>query len=311
MFEIFFMAIINLKLYDLPIYRHKKLGIYIITFFSTLFKILSTIALFEESNPNHFIYTNHYFLIPIGIIFFLLIMLLRSYALCKIKWLLDIKFILPSKILLLYNFLSAILCFIASIISSINPCTDSSEKSNFYNFYELICQIKVKKKNENFDILYYDNYSGYFEKFFKNILISITIFVLKTTFCFFNKVFTIYIIQNLSPEYIICSNAIFFILTEITDLILLIFIKDGFKFYKLFGMIAEIFCFIGSLIYLELIEFHCSGLNYNTKKNIKIRAEIDKNIGALINDENASFESFEKNENSIMDISQELINTTN
>jgi hypothetical protein len=167
------------------------------------------------------------------------------------------------------------------------------------------------KKNENFDILYYDNYSGYFEKFFKNILISITIFVLKATFCFFNKVFTIYIIQNLSPEYIICSNAIFFILTEITDLILLIFIKDGFKFYKLFGMIAEIFCFIGSLIYLELIEFHCSGLNYNTKKNIKIRAEIDKNIGVLINDENASFESFEKNENSILDISQELINTTN
>jgi hypothetical protein len=167
------------------------------------------------------------------------------------------------------------------------------------------------KKNENFDILYYDNYSGYFEKFFKNILISITIFVLKTTFCFFNKVFTIYIIQNLSPEYIICSNAIFFTLTEITDLILLIFIKNGFKFYKLFGMIAEIFCFIGSLIYLELIEIHCSGLNYDTKKNIKIRAEIDKNIGVLINDENTSFESFEKNENSNMDISQELINTTN
>ena len=43
MFEIVFMALINLKLLDIPIYKHKKFGIFIIIFFCILFKIISII----------------------------------------------------------------------------------------------------------------------------------------------------------------------------------------------------------------------------------------------------------------------------
>ena len=308
MLEILFMAFINLKLFGIPIYNHKKIGIIIIIFFCTIFKILSTIFRFKDDyNPK--LYKEYHAFIPIGIIIFFLIIILRAYTFCKIKWLCDTKYISPSKILLLYNLLGTILCFIVSIIPHFNPCTKNYEKiSEEYKFPNIICHVKEDKDS---NILYYDNYSIYFKIFLNNILISIIIFILKTTFCFFNKIFTIYIIKDLSPEYLICSNSIYFFITEMVDLCFLLISRDkkeeqdlnqenkntGFRFYKLFGMIAEIFCFLGSLIYLELIELHFCQLDYNTKKNIKIRAGTDMAEVGLINDENEEFENYEDNEN--------------
>ena len=77
-------------------------------------------------------------------------------------------------------------------------------------------------------------------------------------------------------------------------------------------MIAEIFCFFGSLIYLELIEIHFCQMDYNIRKNIKIRAENDINNEGLIDDENSPFEKYEKNENEFRAYTtQELIKTLN
>ena len=310
-FEILFIALINSKLFDIPIYKHKKLGIIIIIIICSLFKILSTIYRFiDDDNPK--LYTFYHVLIPIGIIFYLLIILLRSYAYCKIKCLCDTKYILPSKILILYNLLGAFLCFIASIISHFSPCIETYNIKDINNFLNKVCQVK---ENKDLKVLYYDNYSIYFKIFSKSILISIIIFVLKTTFCFFNKIFTIYIIKNLSPECIICSNSIYHFITEIIDLLyFLIFSikKNNFKFYKFYHMIAEIFCFFGSLIYLELIEIHFCQMDYNIRKNIKIRAENDINNEGLIDDENSPFEKYEKNENEFRAYTtQELIKTLN
>ena len=324
MLEIFFMALINSKLFDIPIYKHKKFGIFIVIFFCTLFKILSTVFRFID-DENKKIYTFYPGLVPIGIIIFFLIILLKSYSFCKIKWLCDTKYILPSKILILYNLLGTILCFSISIIPHFYPCT-KTYNNNENSFQNIVCQVKDNKDSK---ILYYDNYSIYFKIFCKNILISIIIFILKTTFCFFNKIFTIYIIKNLSPEYIICSNSIYYFITEIIDLchFLISNYKDmdkhqkqiqdnnknkGFKLYKFFGMIAEIFCFLGSLIYLELIELHFCKLDYNINKSIKIRAILDINGEGLFDDENASFVDYEENENEFKEsTTQELIKTVN
>ena len=308
MFEILFMAIINFKLFDIPIYKHKKLGIFIIVFFSTIFKIISLIYRFIEKVENK-TYTKSYFLIPIGFFSFLLIILLRSYVFCKIKYLCDTKYIYPSKILLLYSFLGAFLCFTASLIPTFIPCTDSSDKTNYYDLYKLICQINVTKVG-NSEILYYENYSIYFQKFLKNIISSIIIFIMKTISSFFYKVFTIYTIKTLSPEYIICSNSIYCILTEIVDLIFLGFIenKKEYKNHKIYGLIAEVFGFIGSLIYLELIELRFCLLDYDIKKNIKKRAISEINIGGLDDDELEPTNTFDKNkENDINKRNQELI----
>jgi hypothetical protein len=265
MFEILFMALINSKLFDIPLYKHKKLGILIVIIFCTLFKILSAVYRFiDDKNPK--LYKVYHSLIYIGIIIYFLIILLRAYSFCKIKWLCDTKYISPSKILLLYNLFGTLLCSIVSLIPHFYPCTKNYNYDE-NSFQNIVCKVKENKDSK---ILYYDNYSIYFKIFLKNSLISIFIFVLKTIFCFFNKIFTIYIIKNLSPEYIICSNSIYYFITEIIDscYFLISSHKDkykedqnlaqynnkneGFKFYKFYGMIAEIFCFLGCLIYLEL-----------------------------------------------------------
>ena len=97
MHEIFFLALIYSKLFDIPIYKHKKLGIFIVILFCTLFKILSTIYRFiDDDKPK--LYRVYRSLILIGIVIYFLIIILRAYSFCKIKWLCDTKYILPSKI---------------------------------------------------------------------------------------------------------------------------------------------------------------------------------------------------------------------
>ena len=60
MLEIFFIALINLKLFNIPISKHKKLGIFIIIFFCTLFKIISTIYKYNiDNNDNPKLYELH------------------------------------------------------------------------------------------------------------------------------------------------------------------------------------------------------------------------------------------------------------
>jgi len=97
MFEIPFMALINLKLFDLPIYRHKILGMFIIILFCTLFKIISIIYRLKIDNYN--ILNLYFSALPIGIILNTFIILLMAYTFCKIKWICDTKYIPPSKML--------------------------------------------------------------------------------------------------------------------------------------------------------------------------------------------------------------------
>ena len=45
--------------------------------------------------------------------------------------------------------------------------------------------------------------------------------------------------------------------------------------FSILSSILFIVCFIMILIYVEIIELNCFGLSYMTKKNIKIRAQLD------------------------------------
>ena len=79
-------------------------------------------------------------------------------------------------------------------------------------------------------------------------------------------------------------------------------------------MIDQIFWFLGSLIYLELIELHFCQMDYNIKKNIKIRAENDINVGeGLIDDERKdTLVEYEKKVNEFRECAtQELIKVMN
>jgi len=284
MLEILFIALIFSKLYNIPIYKHKKFGILFIFIFCTFFKILSTIYRFIDDN-NKKIYTKYPIIVPMGIIFFILSTFLRAYTFVKIKFIFDTKFILPSNILLFYSFFGSFICFIISIIPSIIPCIDDDlEENSFYeNFIKNICQVK----ENNSTLLYYESYSIYFKVLFKNNILILILFILKLVLYFFGTLFYFYIIKNLGAEYLICANSIYYIITEIFDSFYFLFKKTNFKLYKFYGMIAQIFSFLGTLIYLELIELHFCELDYNLKKNIVKRAieDEDENLdNDLINE---------------------------
>ena len=168
------MALINSKLFDLPIYKHKQLGIIIIIF---LFFIYYIYRYIKEDYPQ--IYLSFPILIPSAIAFYLLIILLKAYSFCKIKFICDNKYILPSIILILYNLFGSLLCFIASIIPHFYPCTETHVIDDEDNFFSIVCKVK---ENEEYnmteiniieinmtEILYYDNYSIYFKIFSKKI----------------------------------------------------------------------------------------------------------------------------------------------
>jgi len=280
MFELLFVALVSLKLYNLPIYKHKKFGILFIAIVCTLFKILSTIFRFIDDD-NKKIYTKYVWIVPLGIIFFILITYLRAYIFVKIKFIFDTKFMLPSNILFLYSFFGAFVSFIISIIPSNIPFTDASFNLSEYlnsnttfkdDLIQTICQVR----ENNSTILYYESYSIYFKILLKNDFLMIILFILKIVLYFSNKLFYLYTIKDLGAEYILCANSIFYIITEVIDTCFFLFKKTDFKFYKFFGMIAQIFSFIGTLIYLELIELHFCELDHNLKKYIKERATEDE-----------------------------------
>ena len=68
-FELFFMSYINLLVFDIPVYSHKKFAVIFKIIFSTTFKILSTFE-YIYNDKYDLIYKNHIFLIPIIIITF-------------------------------------------------------------------------------------------------------------------------------------------------------------------------------------------------------------------------------------------------
>ena len=270
MFEILFIAILSSKLLGVPIYKHRKFGIIIISVLSFIFKILSTIySLYDDDEQK--IYIKYYWIVFIGITFSILMTLLRSYTFCKMKILFD-KLILPSEILILSSFLGIFVNFIVSIIPSNYPCTndynnlkDDSFKDDFIKF---ICQVR----ESNSTVLYFESYSIYFKELLKNNILLIILFIFKIGIYFCNKLFFIYIIKNLSAEFIVCANSITFSLVELFDLLYIFFTKTEFNLYKFFSAITQLSCLLGSIIYLELIKFHFCELDHDLNKNIQDRA---------------------------------------
>jgi len=117
---------------------------------------------FLNNNNYNLFYKNHVILIPIAVISYILISLIRFYSLCKIKWLLDYKFIPVQIFFILYNFFGMIILLIPSLITNNIKCIDKAK----LNDIDLICLIKkVKGNNTEY---HFDSFSYYFEQLWKN-----------------------------------------------------------------------------------------------------------------------------------------------
>ena len=130
MCEIFFVCYITLKMFKIPIYRHKKLAIGFILIFCSSMKNFSTYYRIIDNHKKR-VFKVYAWIIPIGILFFIVLSFFRAYMFCKIKWLLDLKFISVSKLLILYGFFGSLICLIISIIPTYIPCIKN--KNTFKN----------------------------------------------------------------------------------------------------------------------------------------------------------------------------------
>ena len=283
MFEILFISFISYLMFGKQVYRHKKFAICFITVIPCLFKALSIIEIIKSSDDENgpiFVYYKAV-IIPLGIVIFLLLTLLRDYSICKIKYFLDYKYASINRILIIYGFYGSLICFISSIISTNVKCKKE------YEHIKLICTVDINNGN-----LYYDHFKAYFKDIWRDNRVAGEnfIYIILMLFKIFNfyliKLFSILIIKKLNQVYLICSTSIFYFFLRFLRIIFSLILKENESLYvKFLELMAELFSIIGIIFYLELIEFNFCGLNYNLKKNITIRSLDESYLGNIINDD--------------------------
>ena len=140
MFELLIISYLNNRIFKKNTYKHQKCGIYFNIIACLPLKILSFLITFNsEKKP---IYRNHEWFIPIGIIFYFVIMLLRSYGIAKMKYLMDLKYISPIKLLISYGKIGSIYSIIICSISTFVKCTNNYINNN-------LCTIKYSKTDKS------------------------------------------------------------------------------------------------------------------------------------------------------------------
>ena len=109
MLELIIIYYFNKKIFNAELYNHQKLSFFI-TIFPIIFKVVSIILSSINVNKNDpgFVFANNKLIIPIGIALYIILLILDAYILTKIKWIMDIKYISISEILMYFGFFGII-----------------------------------------------------------------------------------------------------------------------------------------------------------------------------------------------------------
>ena len=285
------ISFINAKLFKTKTYKHQKLAIYYNFIVLFVFQLSSFILTLKSQNYNdESIYEIYNWLIPIGLITYLLYIIMISYSFSKMKWFMDFNWISLTKLFMIYSLVlflfNAIICVILTFIK----CTG--------NISYYFCNIQdYEDKDEN--ALYIENISIFFKRlkhiyneedkgdFIFVIFYILLDIILASLFNFF----FLSILKNLSPEYYFFTGSIRDTLVKIIFLFHnkifegYFFVGEG-RDYKLpltkflLETIGNFLTFFGFLVYLEIIELNFWGLNFNLKKNI-IKRSIEDSINEI------------------------------
>lgn len=258
MFEIIFLSFFMRKFFKKRNLLHQKISLYICVFSSFILKLISSFLVSREINSNENskyinIYKSviekksHWIFIFIFILLFQLMNLSRAFANTKVKLLLDFLYINPFKILLTYGVYGTIFCAIYISFTFL-----LKEKINFLG-----------------------DVTSCFED--ENVFLTLLYTFLYGIFNSLKILFDIIIIKELSPFHMFAKYKIYYLLIQI--ILLFNGLQDEIytKFY-IVEVTSDIICFFGFLIYLELIELRCKGLNYELKKSIINRSIKENNL---------------------------------
>ena len=308
MLELLIIAYFNAKMFNLATYSHQIFA-HIFNAIPCILKIF-TIILSFKNNQENIIYVRRKYFVPIGLVLYFTLIILRSYINSKLKWYMDLKYISVRNVLIYYGIIGTIVYTIVCVISTNIPCESDfvkeTEKINNINLD--MCRVYSYNNINNTYDYYFDSISIYCKNFSFDfsLLIEIGVIISNIIVYFFFKYNFLLVIKYLTPVHVIFSNPLLFF----TEKIVLIshnflitkkfirFINDDSPNNNLhvvikFGLdfLGDFFSLIDFLIYLEMIELNCCNLNYNLRKNIMKRAFIE-----TYNDDNSLFSISNDNE---------------
>ena len=304
MIELFIISYLNKKIFKVQIYNHQMFAFFF-SLFASLLKVGTIILSFCDKRtstytgylPIYYIRNNPFLRITFGIMLYLLLILLRSIVNISLKWYMDIKYISPNKILMLYGIFGTIVYLIIIFIVTTFNCENNPIKED-YNIYTYVCKVNYTNNS------YIDSYNDYFDNWnnFNNRIREIIVIIFGIFAFFFNKLYTILIIKYLSPVHVIFSVPINFILEKIVMITYTLILrnisenKEGYKYSFIFAtdndykyakfsldISGDILSLIGFLIYLEVIRLSCKQFRYNIRSNIIKRSAVE----LMVNNDNS------------------------
>ena len=285
-------------------YKHQKCAIFFNFISSFIFELSCFIILINSEYGEDYIYAQKIWLLPITFIFFLLLVIIYSYAFSKIKLFMDLNWISLSKLFIFYSILGFFINIIICIILTFIKCNETfkkyfcyiNEEDNYYieNILSFLKSISIIFSDDNKSDLIF-------------IICIILLQILVNSLYYFCL---LSILKNLYPEYYFFSKYINNIFALIISPIYRR-ISEGYYFsertsenkillarYILF-LIGYVCSFIGFLIYLEIIELNFCGFNYYLRRNITQRSIEDTNMGINFDEEQNECLIYDKNSNRI------------
>ena len=300
--ESIFLYIFSKKILNKIMYKHQKTSILAMIICCTLIYLANSLLPYDNKDCsnlpdvkkkecqiiNQTVYndiTNKlgWYFIPIIIIIYLLGMIGNSFSTVSTKWLMDIKYITFSRILLYIGVVGFVCSIIVLFTFSNIPCKSNDLDNN-------ICRFKYEGQN------FYDNYKilgqiavdpNIVSNFYKDIFIIIPLFVISS---FLHIFFELLIIVNLDPFYLIPIDCVIYFIIEIVIYIKTYSISNKYANIKFaLQLLSNGFSIFLLGIYLEIIELHFWNLDLFLRRFIIKREIKDKNC-ALIKDDNDDVE---------------------
>ena len=282
MLELLIINFFNTKIFHKTLYIHQKFSL-AFNIIPCILKIITIILSFinseeNEKNKKRQIYIENIYLIPLGIIIYLILLSIHSYSITKIKWLMDLRYISLNKILLVYGLIGTITYFIFCLITTFLKCPSA--------FNEIICKINYDNKNN----YYLENFFSYYNQIKTNnleIIYEILVNFIGVSSFILNKYFSLLIIKKLSPIHIIFITPIYFFIKKIILPLNTLIFEGNYFLEDVMGekiaiyfldIIGDVFSLIGFMIFFEIIELNFCGLNYDIKKSIEERAILESEI---------------------------------
>jgi len=301
MFEFIFLSIFCKKYLQIDIYKHQILAM-LLTILPFSLKIV-TIALSFNEKPNKkendnfssenkplkILYVIYPWLIPIGIIIYFSMKIMRAYIRTQIKWNMDIKYISIYKLLMIYGLIGTIFYSIICIITTFKECP----KDNIYDYF---CETNETVESKNHK--YFASFRIYFKEIlFEHPLLEIITLIIGIFGFSFYKLYSLMIIKKLTPIHLVFSLPLFYIMRKIILSISFLLSHPEYNTYMkkyILDTIGDFLCIFAYLIYLEIIKLNFCNLNFNLRDNIITRGQTEFSSRELINENDDSDSSIDR-----------------